>query len=158
MRHTAILIALIAALPRVGVSQGQAERFALVQRLFRVTHMDQKWRETNLAYINELVRLHPSLTQYRDILTEWQLRVLNWDSVSTPLTRTISSRFTTGELDTLIAFYESPVGRKWVGLATDLNKQWAALQAKLVQDNYPDLVARLQARAVELHKPNPLEM
>ena len=158
MTSTRRVIFLLALGASVGV-RGAAQTPVAVEharRLIEAIGLPEMWRSTESTYVTSLLKLHPQLSQYDDVVGAWQLQVFTWDSVGAGAARRLATELSVPELDSLTRFYRSPLGRKWRGVARLLQRDMAETEAQLVHDHYPELRARLQARAQQLHRPDPL--
>ena len=153
--QVALLFTVSVSMAARGAAQSPTP-IAHAQRLVEAMQMREIWQSSESTYISSLVRLHPNLTRYQDVLEAWQLEVFGWDSVSVGVSRRLAAALSVPELDSLTRFYESPLGRKWRGVAKVLQREMAETAAQLVHDHYPELRARLQVRAQELHQRDPL--
>ena len=150
-----LLLAISATLGRRAATQTPTA-VQHAQHLIEVMGMRAVFRSAESTYVTSLVRLHPNLSRYSDVLEAWQLEVFTWDSVGVGISRRLAKELSIPELDSLTEFYRSPLGQKWRRVAAILDRAVVENQAQLVHDHYPELRARLQRRAQELHQGDPL--
>ncbi|UBQ51286.1 DUF2059 domain-containing protein [Aeromonas hydrophila] len=83
------------------------------------------------------------LAQHRDVLEAWVSRYLSWGAMSTEVAAIYRKHFTEAELKQLIAFYQSPVGKKSLDTMPAIFQESALVGQSLAERNMPALQAML---------------
>ena len=106
---------------------------------------------TELAFDTQ-VQQNPLMAPFRSTMQEWVNKYFTYELMAPKFTRIYAEEFTEDELQALIAFYESPVGRKVAALTPKLSRRGGEVGAELAQAHMADLQQMIQARAAELEK------
>ena len=109
---------------------------------------------TKAAFVQ---RLHANTLwePYQDILQEWADSIYNWPSLAASLSAELSQSFAQDELDTILAFYRSPGGAKYMAWKVRFNTEFAQWIASNDARFRPSLVTKLRTRAAQLQAPLP---
>ncbi|KHE14971.1 hypothetical protein OI71_11645 [Aeromonas hydrophila] len=83
------------------------------------------------------------LAQHRDVLEAWVSRYLSWGAMSTEVAAIYRKHFTEAELKALIAFYQSPVGKKSLDTMPAIFQESSLVGQSLAERNMPALQAML---------------
>jgi hypothetical protein len=97
---------------------------------------------------------NPELAPYRPILEEWARELFASQAATDAYARMYAERFTEGELRELVAFSESPTGRRAASEQQGLIRAGEEIGRQLATAAQDDLVARLQ-KAMEESPPAP---
>jgi len=113
------------------------------------------------AYVATLVRAHPKLDDYRDILWDWANHTYDWGAIRTQLAKRLSSDLSQAELDSITTLYtasnRSKLEKTWSQELRVLTAYMAELETQLGTQYWPELRRKLRERATELHKADPLQ-
>ena len=85
----------------------------------------------------------------------WVDRYFQWPTVKARLTDVYAGAYTEAELQSLVAFYRSPVGQKTAALAPELAKRGSAIGADIAKEHLAELQQMIQARTAELQAAPP---
>lgn len=135
-----------AAAPRP-VTPG-AQRAA--EELLRSMHIEEVLRSSTEATFDAQVKSQPLMAPFRATMQEWANKYLTWTEYGPKLTRIYAEEFTEPELRQLIAFYNSPIGRKVAELNPVLTRRGAQAGAEVAEAHIKELQQMIQARATEL--------
>lgn len=83
------------------------------------------------------------LAQHRDVLEAWVSRYLSWGAMSNEVAAIYRKHFTEAELKQLIAFYQSPVGKKSLDTMPAIFQESSLVGQSLAERNMPALQAML---------------
>ncbi|ABK38947.1 DUF2059 domain-containing protein [Aeromonas hydrophila] len=83
------------------------------------------------------------LAQHCDVLEAWVSRYLSWGAMSTEVAAIYRKHFTEAELKQLIAFYQSPVGKKSLDTMPAIFQESSLVGQSLAERNMPALQAML---------------
>jgi len=102
------------------------------------------------AMADAMVQQNPTLRPFRDVIIDWAERYMTWESIEDEFAALYVDEFTEEELRELIAFYETPVGRKSVDAMPRLMKQGAMIGARLGPQHSGELRVMSEERATEI--------
>lgn len=83
------------------------------------------------------------LAQHRDVLEAWFARYLSWPAMSAEVAAIYRKHFTEAELKELIAFYQSPVGKKSLDTMPAIFQESSLVGKSLAERNMPALQTML---------------
>jgi hypothetical protein len=112
-------------------------------------------RAADSAYVHQMLRSSPEWQPFADILEEWSHKVYNWQAWRPIIIKRLTDTFTQVELDSLVAFFQANVGRKWAAMRVPLQAYLSELFVKTQVELRPALMEKLRARAAQLHRPLP---
>ncbi len=105
-----ILVALV-LFPVVALGEAQSHRKA-AENLLLVMEVDKSLpKMVNQAVENQLQH-NPQLAPQREVLQRFLTTYLNWEHVKEEIITACTDEFTEPELQQLIAFYQTPLGKK----------------------------------------------
>jgi len=156
MRAPLALLLTIAAAFIIAAAPAFAETAASHRDAARelLTLMDAKhtMMASSEAMADAMVQSNPTMRPYRDVLLEWTARVMVWERFEGKLVDIYVDAYSEKELRDLIAFYETPTGRKSIRLAPELMRRGAMVGSQIAQEHSAELQQMLQARAEELSR------
>lgn len=128
----------------------QAERltvpvYAQVQQMFA-----QRFAETQAPQSKQAL-----LERYQAKANAALDKAIGWDKIKPDLTDLYASQFSEQELEQLIAFYESPLGRKVLTKLPELNARSAQLTQKKLEAVVPEVNKLLADMTAELEPKKP---
>src|SRR4051794_12576537 len=116
--RTSLLLLISLALPATLSAQaprdrGAERRLTLALQVLEASDFRSVLRIADSAFVAHSVQVNPQLGPYRDVFEEWSHHVYDWDVVGRGLASRMAERFTDAELNAILAFSRTPVGRKW---------------------------------------------
>lgn len=102
------------------------------------------------AMVDAMSSQNPSLMPYRDVILEWSESIMTWEIFGPKMIDIYAGAFSESELRDLIAFYNTPTGKKAVSIMPELMQQGAQLGANEAQKHIPRLQEMIEARKAEL--------
>ena len=139
-----LLVAVAAPLQAQSAERIEAAR-ALVDAMDTAETMQES---AELGMQNELAR-NPQLSGYSDIVNKYVEMALDWDEISEDVIRTYANHFTADELRQLTAFYQSPIGQRFVEVSPQLNASIQEITARRMQNVMPQMQQELMQRMME---------
>lgn len=97
---------------------------------------------------------NPELGRYRRIVEDWARELFESREATDAYARMYAERFTEQELRDLVAFYESPTGRRLSAEQPEMIRASEQIGRLLAANGQPDLMERLQ-KAMEAATPAP---
>ena len=120
--------------------------------LLRLMNVAQVLRAGFEVAFDEQLKAQPLMAPFRPTMQAWAEKYLTWEQYAPGLVGVYAEEFTEPELRALIAFYQTPVGRKAAALSPTLTRRGAAVGAAVAAAHTAELEQMIQARAVELQK------
>ena len=152
MLYRSILLLLTSLLLTVGpvhTLADHASHRAAVKRLFELTAMQQKIKESVDSVLALQLAQNPALRDHETAVREFLERHIGWNSLEDALTSMYLAEFTEQELDEMNAFYDSPTGRKVIERLPVLVQMRNQLASQRLQENIGELRYLIEARTKE---------
>ncbi len=153
---------LILAILCLGRAFGEDPRSLELQRvetLFELMHMDQQLDAGFQAMLPMLDQISADMkldaesrTRLEEVLTDWFHEDVDRQGIMDHAVRLYVETFTLEELDALIAFYESPVGKKFTDSRPRLMREMTQFSMEETQSRQGELMKRLDEFYEELHR------
>lgn len=124
----------------------------LAGQLLKLMNVEETVRAgTELAFDTQ-VQQNPLMAPFRPTMQAWVNKYFTYETMAPKFTEIYAEEFSESELQALIAFYQSPVGRKLASLTPTLSRRGGEVGAELAQEHMAELQQMIQARAAELEK------
>ena len=94
----------------------------------------------------------PQMSLYEEQLRTFYFKYIGWKALREDLAKMYMEEFNEKEIKELLAFYDSPLGRKAISSMGKLTQKTQVLQQRRVKDNTAELKASIDARTEELKK------
>jgi len=104
------------------------------------------------AMVDAMAQQNPQLESYRDVILKWAEGFMNWETFGSKFVALYTESFTEPELRELIAFYNTPTGKKALTLMPELVQRGAALGADVASEHMQELEQMISERAAELEQ------
>ena len=140
-----ILLVIIAISPICSSAETDSHRQA-VEKLFELTHMQQKI-ETSVGNVLALqLQQSPALREHEDLLTKFLEKNIGWAGMKDNLITMYMAAFTEQELNEINTFYATPAGQKMIQRLPELIQQRDRLAMQRIQENMGELQQAIAAR------------
>jgi uncharacterized protein len=97
--------------------------------------------------LDQQIDANPQIAPYRDIMSAFLNKYLGYEAIKADIVKLYMTNFSEKELDELIKFYESPIGRKSADLMPKLFQEGANIGQQKVTENLSELQAEIQKAA-----------
>lgn len=153
MRKTSIIIFLIMnmLLSSLAVAGEDTHRQA-AEKLLYVADMEKALEESIEQMLNIQLQQQPSLAPYKEIMLRFLKKHMGFESLKEDIVAIYIEEFTEKELNEIIAFYETPTGRKTIEKMPKLMAKGAQLGVSRVQQNIGELQQMIQAESDRIQK------
>ena len=131
-------------------AQETNERQTLALELLRVSDVKNMLINMTDEMVNLQIKNKPELLDYKETMRSFILEKLTSDSVISVMAGFYAEAFTDDELNKLIKFYESELGKKVIAQTPDLTVKCMNLGRDIVIDNMDELIDLINARRNEL--------
>jgi hypothetical protein len=129
---------------------------ATLEKLFTITEVQKNMQSAASAMsgmMNERLasripnddRKQRFFADLKDLQDDFMKTALNFDELRPSLVKTYQETWTEDEIQQLVKFYESPVGKKYVQVMPDLMQKGMKLAQGQVQKYAPDFGKKVQA-------------
>jgi uncharacterized protein len=120
------------------------------EELLRLMSVEEVIRVSVTSAFDSQIEQQPLMAPFRATMQAWVDKHLTWAELGTKLARVYAEQFTEEELKQLIAFYQTPVGRKVAAAAPTLARRGAEVGAQVADAHKAELEQMIRARAAEL--------
>jgi hypothetical protein len=110
-----------------------------VEKLFELTHMQQKIEVSVNNVLSLQLQQTPALREHEDLLTKFLETNIGWASMKDNLITMYMAAFTEQELNEINAFYATPAGQKMIQRLPELIQQRDRLAMQRMQENIGEL-------------------
>jgi hypothetical protein len=102
--------------------------------------------------LNMQIQQQPSLAPYKEVMLKFFEKHMGFESLKDDLIEIYVEAFTEKELNDIMAFYETPTGRKTLEKLPELSAKGAQLGQTRVQQNIQELQEMIQAEAKRIQE------
>jgi hypothetical protein len=127
-----------------------AGAIAAATQLLQLMNLESVMRATTSATFAAQVKQQPAMAPFRDVMQAWADSTMTLKAMGPALVRIYAQTFSEAELRQLVAFYQTPVGRKLATVSPELTRRGAEVGAAVAEANMPMLQRMIQARAAQL--------
>ncbi|MGD8319542.1 MAG: DUF2059 domain-containing protein [Gemmatimonadota bacterium] len=149
MYSTKIALVMLLVVTVRGAAQEQpvmTTRQQAAAELVDLLRLEDAARASIEAMAESMASQTPAFAEFGDVFAKFLTEFMSWDDLRPEYIRLYADAYTEDELHELIAFYETPVGRKTVELTPKLVKSGAEIGQRLIQPHLPELQRRIRAR------------
>lgn len=125
---------------------------AAAEQLLHLMNVEQVLRSSTESAFDAQVKAQPLMAPFRATMQTWADRYLTWEQFGPKMTQIYAEEFTEPELRQLIAFYQTPIGRKTASLSPVLTRRGAQVGAEVAEEHMAELEQMIKARAAELQQ------
>lgn len=129
---------LACTLPQLSPADDASHRQA-VEKLFKLTHMEQKINESVATVLQMQLQQNPQLEPHRSELGKFLQTHIGWSSMKEPVAAMYIDAFTEKELGEMNAFYITPTGQKVIRELPLLVQQRNQLAMQRMRENIGEL-------------------
>jgi hypothetical protein len=123
-------------------------RAAAIQLLERM-HMDKLFDTIIEASVSSAMQIAPKSEAMTTAMREFMREILDPDAMMAEFVTIYTRHFTQRELETLVAFYSTDLGKKLIEKMPELAREGAELGQRRVRERMPELIAKMQAKIRE---------
>ncbi len=153
MRKTSIIIFLIMnmLLSSLAVAGEDTHRQA-AEKLLYTAGMEKALEQSIEQMLNIQLQQKPSLAPYKEVMLRFLKKHMGFESLKEDIVAIYIEEFTEKELNEIIAFYETPTGRKTIKKMPKLMAKGAQLGVSRVQQNIGELQQMIKAESERIQK------
>ncbi len=142
----AVLLFTLTIAGSAGALADAASHRAAVEKLFELTHMQQKIDVSVNNVMALQLRQNPALREHEDLLKTFLENNIGWAGMKEDLVTMYMQAFTEAELDEINTFYATPTGKKLVEQLPALIQQRDRLAMQRMQENLGELQQAIAER------------
>jgi len=142
-----LLCASIALLPPLSARADEASHRKSAEALLTQMNMEPMMNQAVDQMLQVQVQQNPQIAPFREQMKTFLSKYMSWASIKDDMVKIYAAEFTEPELKELLAFYQTPVGRKTIERMPALMAKGAEIGQKRVQEHLPELQATIQSQA-----------
>jgi hypothetical protein len=112
---------------------------AAVKELFKAMDLPKKMQDTLDQTLENQIKFQPPLKPYREVMRKFLVKYMSYESLEDELVSLWVKEFTENEVQELIRFYQSPVGKKVLSKQPEMHAKISQLTSKRIQANQEEL-------------------
>ena len=140
-----ILIGAVAFFQPATTRADEASHRKAVESLFTMTGMETVLAQSIDQMLAMQVQQNPALVPHQAQMKAFLNKYMSWASMKDDMAKLYMAEFSESELNELIKFYQTPVGKKTLQKMPALMAKGAEIGQKRVQEHLPELQAALAA-------------
>jgi hypothetical protein len=131
------------------VRASDATHRAAAEALLNLMDMDNLLNQSIDQMLDMQVKQNPQIGQFRTQMKAFLSKYMSWASMKDDMIKIYTDEFTEQELKDLLAFYQTPLGKKTIQKMPKLMAKGAELGQARVQQHLPELQQAIQAEATK---------
>ncbi len=132
---------------QTAAQQQQHNRSA--EQFLEVIGIQNTFNQVAQQFTQQMIQQHPELGMHRNLFVEFVRKQLDVESMKPQLVELVTQTYTATDLEEILRFYNTPVGRKVLETMPALSQQILQLGVARLQQNAPQWNAYLQERLQE---------
>lgn len=150
MKSFLCLLTIVAALGQMTPARAteQTHRQA-AEALLDLMDMDKLMSESIDQMLEMQVKQNPAIGPFKEEMKKFLSKYMSWASMKEDMVKIYTAEFTEQELKELLAFYQTPLGKKTVAKMPKLMAKGAELGQQRVQEHLPELQKAIQEQAAK---------
>ena len=131
------------------VRASDATHRAAAEALLNLMDMDNLLNQSIDQMLDMQVKQNPAIATYKAQMKTFLSKYMSWASMKDDMIKIYMDEFTEQELKELLAFYQTPLGKKTVQKMPKLMAKGAELGQQRVQQHLPELQEAIQSEATK---------
>ena len=150
MKSFLCTLMIVAALGQMTVARASEETHRqAAETLLNLMDMDKLMSESIDQMLEMQVKQNPAIGQFKDEMKKFLSKYMSWSAMKGDMVKIYMSEFTEQELKELLAFYQTPLGKKTIAKMPKLMAKGAELGQQRVQEHLPELQKAIQEQATK---------
>ena len=108
-------------------------------------------------FVEMISASNPQMTPYIPVIREWAEKYLSWEQMREPMADIYRKYFEKEEIEKLLEFYQTPVGKKSIELMPVLFQEGGQLGMRIAQQHQGELEAMMEKARAEQEAANTVE-
>lgn len=143
LRYLILAVAILAITSPVALADRKSHRKA-AEELLKAMEVDKQVEAAITQMLDLQTKSNPQLAPLRDTMKKFLNKHMSWDSLKDDMITIYADAFSEEELNQILAFYRTPVGKKMVQKAPELMAKGMQLGVRRVQENQEELRRMIQ--------------
>lgn len=127
----------------------EVSHHAAAESLLTMMDMEKVMSQSIDQVLQIQVRQNPAIAPFQQQMKAFLTKYMSWASMKQDMVKLYESEFTEAELKELIAFYQTPVGKKTIQKMPQLLSKGAEIGQTRIQEHLPELQAAMAASATQ---------
>jgi hypothetical protein len=144
--RTYICSVTLSILLTAGLAHGEDDMDASLSRLFKALQMEKMQDATIVAMVNMQSQQNPNIQKIKPEFLAFLKENLSWKAIEPDVKSIYRKSFTADEIDELVKFYETPVGKKATSLIPELTAEGARIGQTRIKEKMPAFIKSIQAK------------
>lgn len=123
---------------------------AAAEQLLQLMNTEQVMRVAVTASFDAQVKAQPLMAPFMDVMRAWADKTMTMTEMGPRLARVYAEVFSEPELKQMIAFYQSPVGRRLAAALPELTRRGSEIGAAVAEAHSAELQELIAKRAAEI--------
>lgn len=140
------------ALAQAGPAKISESHLALAREVLTRLRVEESAVAGAVISIDQQVAANPGIAPFREVMVAWARDAFNSEEARTGFATLYAERLSEEDLRALLAFYDTPAGRRLAEQQPALIQAGAELGRRLAESRQPDLQMRLEKRMRELQE------
>lgn len=149
-----IAFALMFTFLSTSVRANDQVKIRATHELFKAMDLASTFGLTISKMLDVQIKQNPKLAPLRKVMTKFFDKYMGWETMKDDMAKIYSAKFSLAEINELIAFYKTPIGKKMAKLVPELSAEGAALGQQRVQSNLHVLRQMIQEEVAKQKKMN----
>jgi hypothetical protein len=132
-----------------------ASHVRAAERLLTASNAEQMVTEQNERTLKQQMQMMPQLAGYSDIMRDFMQKYASYTAIKPLMIRAYTATFTEQELDQLVEFYKTPLGKMVMERMPKLMEIVNADTQARIHAAMPELMQKVQARMMQQGAPSP---
>ena len=143
----ALLFVALALLAPMTARADEASHRKAAETLLGLMDMESLLAQSVDQMVQIQAQQNPAIAPYQAEMKAFLGKYMSWASMKEDMAKLYVAEFTEPELNELVKFYQTPVGKKTIQRMPALMAKGAEIGQKRVQQHLPELQAAIQAKA-----------
>lgn len=153
MRLSSIIIVLIMNMLFASHAiAGEISHRQAAEKVLSLGGMEKALVQSIEQMLNIQIRQKPSLAPYREVMSKFLKKYMSYENLKDDIVAIYMEEFTEKELLEILAFYETPTGRKTIEKMPQLMAKGAQLGVLRIQQNIGELQEMIRAESERIQK------
>lgn len=137
------------------VEADEASHRLAIRSLFQLMNMEVQMNATVDTMLKSQLDVNPALGPLQSTFKEFFVKYIGWRALEAEYVALYMRTFTEAEIKEMIAFYQTPTGKKAIREMPKLMQAGAEIGQQRLKEHMPELMQALQKREMEGKAPTP---
>lgn len=142
-----VLFVAVALLAPMTARADEASHRRAAETLLGLMDMESLITQSLDQMVQIQAQQNPAIAPYQAEMKAFLSKYMSWASMKEDMAKLYMGEFSEAELNELVKFYQTPVGKKTIQRMPALMQKGAEIGQKRVQEHLPELQAAIQAKS-----------